>query len=255
MRYYVFNSGSKGNCTLIVSKNHYLLIDLGISKKKLLEKLSEINISFSSIQAVLVTHSHSDHISGISAVDPSIVYTTKATFNEVYETHELIPYQSYQIAGFNVKVIPTSHDASGSIGFIIEDDNEKMVYITDTGYLYEKATLLIKNADYYIFESNHNIRMLLNTSRPQYLKQRILGDNGHLSNEDCALYLSDAIGNKTKEITLAHLSLEANTHEVAMETFLRIMKKKGLNLDGILIRCASQFDTLKGGMIEDKVNL
>ncbi len=246
MRYYVFNSGSKGNCTLLIADNHYLLIDMGITKKKLIEKLAETGVPFEKLEYVLFTHRHTDHLSGLDYFDKEKIYANSATC-EVLKDHELIPYNTYKINDFRITVIPTSHDVEGSIGFIIEYGEEKLVYITDTGYLYQKVLPLIKNADYYIFESNHNVKMLMKTDRPQRLKQRILGDYGHLSNEDSALYLTRALGEKTKEIVLAHLSEEANSPDVALETFTRIAKEFGISLDNISIRCASQHDTISGG--------
>jgi phosphoribosyl 1,2-cyclic phosphodiesterase len=247
MKYYIFESGSKGNSTLIESSGRYLLIDMGISKKKLVSKLNEINLSFEDINYVLVTHNHSDHIAGLDAFKPEQIYATKLTYEEVPLTNELIPYNEYKINGFKVYTLPTSHDAQGSIGFIIEDGQEKLVYITDTGYLYEKTVELISDADYYIMESNHNVKMLINTSRPQNLKRRIMGDYGHMSNEDSANYICDVITKRTKEIVLAHLSEEANSPEQALDDYKKVFRQRGLNFYSYNIRCASQKDTVFGG--------
>lgn len=253
MRYYVFESGSKGNCTLIAANSRYLLIDNGLTVKKFKAYLSSINVTIDEIPTVLVTHSHADHVAGLKAFSPSCIYSSKSTYPLIDEYHELIPYHQYHLNGFTVTVLPTSHDATGSIGFIIEDDEEKLVYITDTGYIYEKVLDYIKDADYYIFESNHNVRMQLQTGRPQYLIDRIIGDYGHLSNEDSALYLSEVIGKNTKEIILAHLSEEANTPEVAIETFHKIMAKKGRNVSSINVRCAKQKEMVAGGNLMKEV--
>ena len=155
--------------------------------------------------------------------------------------------------GFKVTVIPTRHDASGSLGFIIEDDGEKLVYITDTGYIYERVLDYIRDANYYIFESNNNVRMQLQTGSPQYLIDRIMGDHGHLSNEDAALYLAEVLGTNTTEIVLAHLSEEPNTPEIALETFYKIMSKKGVNVSSILVRCAKQREMVTGGNLEKEL--
>ncbi len=250
MRYYVFNSGSKGNCTLLIADQHYLMIDMGVSKRGLQTKLIETGVPFEKIEHVLFTHSHTDHIKGLKYFNLDQIYATSLTCM-VREDHTLVPYQTYMINGFKVTVIPTSHDVKGSIGFIIEYGDEKLVYVTDTGYLYEKTLPMIKNADYYIFESNHNVKMLLNTNRTQELKKRILGDYGHLSNEDCALYVTRALGEKTKEIVLAHISQEANTPELALETFNKIAEEGGISLNNISIRCASQEFTVSGGSFDE----
>lgn len=252
MEYNIFESGSKGNCTLISSHGRYLLIDMGISLKKLKNKLKEIDVNIEDINHVLVTHSHSDHILGIDVFPKDQIYATRLTFDDLPMLNQLIPYQEYKINGFQVLVVPTSHDAEGSIGFVIKDEEEKLVYITDTGYLYEKVITLITDADYYIFESNHNVKMLIETNRPQSLKKRILGDYGHLSNEDSANYLCDVIGPNTKEIVLAHLSEEANSHEKAISDLMRVFKKRGVDYDKYSIRCADQRETISGG--KEKVN-
>ena len=252
MRYHILESGSKGNCTLITHQGNYLVIDNGLSKKKFKNYLMFLNLQVSDIKKVLVTHSHSDHTKGLEIFDKNIILGTRPTLLSQGiedERNELIPYSSYSINNFKVTVIPTSHDAKGSVGFVIEIDDEKLVYITDTGYLYDKVLNYISNADYYIFESNHDVRMQLATGRPQHLIDRIMGDKGHLSNEDAALYLSEIIGDKTKEISLAHLSEEANKPELALEAFRKIMSKRCVDVSSINIRCASQKEVLSGGNI------
>lgn len=253
MKYSIFESGSKGNCTLIESEGRYLLIDAGISKKKLKAKLEQIGKTTEDINHVLITHYHSDHISGIDAFPKEVLYSTYATLPDIPLANQLIPYQTYRINGFDVLVIPTSHDTDGSVGFSIGDGKETLVYVTDTGYLYEKSVDLIGNADYYIFESNHNVKALIESDRPQSLKKRIMGDYGHLSNEDSANYLCDVVGEKTREIVLAHLSEEVNSPELALADLMKVFKKRGVDFDRFRIRCASQTETVSGG--EDFVRI
>ncbi len=254
MRYYILESGSKGNSTLIFSKGKYLLIDNGLSERKFRSYLNEINVSLSNINVVLVTHSHSDHTAGLKIFESRCIYATKSTTTLLDRDHELVPYRSYNLNGFKITVVPTSHDAVGSVGFIIEDsDNEKLVYITDTGYIYERVLSYIKDADYYIFEANHDVRMQLTSGRPQYLIDRIMGDYGHLSNEDSAICLSEVITNRTKEIVLAHLSEEANTPELALNTFYKIMAKRRVDVSHISVRCAKQREMVCGGTLTEEI--
>ena len=253
MKFYVFESGSKGNSTLITSNDRYIMIDNGLSIKKTKQKLKEANITIENVEALLLTHSHTDHIAGINAFSDEIIYSTKFTYKMTRVEHQLVPFKEYEIAGFKITCIPTSHDSQGSCGFIIKDDNETLVYITDTGYIYERVVDMIMDATYYIFESNHNVRMLMNTNRPQTLKKRIMGDYGHLSNEDSANYLCDVIGNNTKEIVLAHLSEEANSPDQAMIDLIEVFEERGKDNTKYLIRCASQTSTLIGGEVEEVV--
>ena len=251
MKFYVLESGSKGNCTLITSNGHVIMIDNGLSKKKTISKLQEINYKLEDVEALLLTHSHTDHISGINVFSDEIIYATKFTYKNTNVDHQLVPFKEYEISGFKITCVPTSHDSQGSCGFIIKDDKDTLVYITDTGYIYERVVDMINDATYYIFESNHNVRMLMNTDRPQHLKKRIMGDYGHLSNIDSANYLCDVVGENTKEIVLAHLSEEANSVDQAMLDLVEVFEERGVDNNKYLIRCASQTETLVGGEVEE----
>jgi phosphoribosyl 1,2-cyclic phosphodiesterase len=247
MRFYILESGSKGNCTIVESNGNYIMIDDGISNKKLMTKLKQINIEKENIGALLVTHNHTDHIAGISSIDFNITYAGIQSGVDVPRENLLTPFEEYDINGFHITVVPTSHDAPGSIGFIIEDSKEKLVYITDTGYIYEKVVEMIVDADFYIMESNHNVRMQIESNRPQYLKKRIMGDEGHLSNIDSANYICDVIGSRTKQIILAHLSEDANSHDQALADYREVFEDRDFDFDYYDIRCADQKDTVIGG--------
>lgn len=246
MEYYILASGSKGNATLVVDKGHVILIDMGLTLKCFKERLEETPYTIDDIEAVLVTHNHSDHIAGVHFIKNAPKYAAEGTLNEDYNVLDL--YSSYVIAGLKITVLPTSHDATNPIGFVIENEEEKLIYMTDTGYVSERNIVYMKNADYYIIESNHNVRMLLATNRPYELKQRILGDEGHLSNEDSALYISECVGEKTREIVLAHLSEEANTPTHALEAYYRIFRRRYCNPDLYEIKTAYQYKVVSGGL-------
>lgn len=239
MKISILGSGSKGNSTLIEIEDIKILIDVGFSYRVLKEKLNSINVNPKDINYVFITHDHADHIYGLSTflkIYNPYVYMSpliaKSYFNENYTKLRYL-YETFKINNIKITLIPTSHDATDSTGFLIEYKNESLVYITDTGYIPEKLLNKIKNKTYYIIESNHDIDMLINGKYPPYLQKRILGDSGHLSNELCGVYLSKVIGDKTKKIVLAHLSEENNSASLAINTVKNIIKDNAGNYEVI----------------------
>ena len=249
MKFIILASGSKGNSTLIISdKKELLLIDAGISYKEIKEKVNRYGYDASEIKQVLVTHEHEDHIKSINSFSDAKIYSLK----DIKGSNTIIEkYQETTINGFNVTAIPLSHDVK-CCGYIIKNKEEKLVYITDTGYINYKNIQYITNADYYVFESNHNIPMLMETKRPFFIKSRILGDEGHLSNEVASETLCDIIGKNTKQIYLAHLSQEANTKEIAINTLYNKAKERNVDLKNIFINVADQNTELVGGEYYEK---
>jgi len=246
MRFYVLASGSKGNATIVTDGKTNILIDMGLTKKWLLEGLAETPVAFEDIDYALFTHEHGDHAGGVQFIPIEKRYATKGTI-EVPSSQILRHYETIRLGSFSVTPLPTSHDAHDGIGFIFNNGTETLVYMTDTGYISEANMAYMKDADYYILESNHNVRMLLQTNRGYELIQRILGDTGHLSNEDAALYLTQLVGPKTKEIILAHLSEEANDPDVALKTHLNIYRRKYIEVERLRIVPAKQYGVISGG--------
>ena len=248
MFYHIIASGSKGNATVVVSNKSVLLIDMGITLKRLEEGLKEINLSLKDITGALFTHNHTDHIAGIKFISPKIMYALDGTLPSSL-SNVINLYEPFLIGDFTITAFKTSHDAINPCGYLIKDADESLVYMTDTGVFIEDNLPLVKNPNYLIIESNHDIKMLLATNRTFELKNRILSEYGHLCNEDSAIATISIIGDKTKEITLAHLSEEANTPEVALEAYEKIFAHFHINKDKYLIRCANQWTSLSGGNI------
>ena len=151
------------------------------------------------------------------------------------ENYHLIDTETFDIKDIHVEVIHTSHDTEDSLGYIINNEDKSLVYITDTGYINRKYFDLLSNRNLYIMESNHDVEMLNNGKYPFELRQRILSDKGHLSNYDSAKYLAKFIGDKTKYILLAHLSEENNTEELAYKTLTNRLNKENEQVDNIII--------------------
>jgi phosphoribosyl 1,2-cyclic phosphodiesterase len=234
MQVVVLASGSKGNVTYIENEGTRILIDIGKSCSYIEKELNEIGVDPKTIDAVLITHTHTDHTKGLKTFYKKykpVIYVMPKMMIALTELLEEFKYHYFDdettIGSFNVKIIKTSHDSLDSVGFLI---NDSIVYITDTGYINERYIETLQNKIIYIMESNHDIEMLYNGSYPYHLKKRIASDMGHLSNEAASLYLSKLVGNKTKHIVLAHLSEENNTKEIAFETLQKSISKKDIDI-------------------------
>ena len=246
MEFHILASGSKGNATFIYDQQCGILIDCGITRKQLLFKLNQLGFQEDDITYVFLTH---DHNKNIHIFDAGKIYSAKKNIKDLDEYHTLVPYTHRQFGVFDVFTLRTSHDASDPIGFVISNGQEQLLYMTDTGYVSQKNRQFMKNLDYYIIESNHDIEMLMATKRPMFLKNRILNDMGHLNNEYSAHLMCEVIGEKTKEIVLAHLSQEANTEELALATYQQVFQEEQIAFSNIKV--ASQIDIVSGGDYEN----
>ena len=235
----VLSSGSKGNATIVKNNHITILIDAGITLKNAEKR---INNNIKNIDIIILTHIHDDHIKGINSYlkkyHPVILTQIEKEELESKINYDNIIYDNnYNIDDIKINLFNLSHDVKCS-GISIKEDKE-LIYMTDTGYINNKILTQIENKDAYIIESNHDIEMLRNSKYPFYLQQRILGDRGHLSNEDAAKYLEKIIGKNTKNIVLAHLSQENNTPSLALST-----TKNKINNNDITIYIAKQDEAL-----------
>ena len=225
MKVSVLASGSKGNSSYIETKETKILVDLGMTTLYIEKKLANLDISPEEIDAIILTHTHVDHVSGLKVFTKKYntkVYLTQKMLKDINEIFELKNYEiitnDFKIKDLEIEIIKTSHDASDSNGYIFKHNNKTISYITDTGYINRKYKDKLSNKNLYIMESNHDIKMLQDGKYPYHLKQRVLSDKGHLSNEMCSKYLKEYIGEQTKKIILIHLSHENNTEEIALKT-------------------------------------
>lgn len=249
MYFHNIASGSKGNATIVVSNNTVILIDMGISFKSLQKGMEEINLNPADINAAIFTHDHGDHYRGLKFLSTKKCYALEGTLTSLCKVVNL--FEPFIIGSIKITPLLTSHDATNPCGYMLEDDGEKLVYITDTGVFIDENLKYCKNPDYLVIESNHDIQMLILTNRPQILKDRIMSEHGHLCNEDSAYASLEIMGPKTKEIYLAHLSEEANTPEKALEAYTAIFKEHNVDLDKIKISCLNQWVSTTGGKYEN----
>ncbi len=239
MRVSVLSSGSKGNTTYIESKNAKILIDVGNTAKYIKEKLEDIGVEPEELDAVLITHTHIDHVKGLKVFEKKYnipVYLTDIMLKSLdFIDKYVLLDDEFDIKDIHINSIKTSHDAPDSRGYVLSSENKSVVYITDTGYINKKYFDILKNRNLYIMESNHDVEMLNNGNYPFSLRQRILSDKGHLSNYDSAKYLCSFIGDNTKYVLLAHLSEDNNTEELAYETLVSRMNKNNIHINNIII--------------------
>lgn len=242
LKFCVLASGSKGNSTYLSSSYTKMLIDAGLSSSNIEKKLLDLNIDPKTIKSVLLTHTHVDHIYGLKIFlkkyNPKL-YLTDKMYDELSMSFSITNYEiingDFDIDDIHVDIIKTSHDAADSNGYIFTSSSSSLVYITDTGYINCRYFEKLKNKNAYIMESNHDIKLLMNGKYPYYLKQRVLSDKGHLSNEDSSYYLSEFIGNNTSTIVLIHLSKENNTNEIALNTLNKVLNSKNKKVDNIVL--------------------
>lgn len=239
----VLASGSSGNTLFIESDKKKILVDAGLSGKKITSLLAEVNRKPEDLDAVLVTHEHRDHIHGVGVLARKYkldVYANEATWKamdpmigqvDVAQKHIFEMGKVLTLGDMDIESFGVSHDAAAPQFYRFYKENHSFVMLTDTGYCSEAVRETVRNADAYLIESNHDIEMLRMGAYPWNLKQRILGDQGHLSNEDGALVMSDIIGDRTKRIYLGHLSKENNLKELAHMTMENTLTEHDLGVN------------------------
>ena len=231
-------SGSKGNASLLFNEETLILIDCGVCKRELVNGLKLIKKKIEDIDLVLLTHEHIDHIKGINYV--SNIPQKAAFFTE--NPAELNYFSKNSIKSIEYICLKASHDSPNTCGYLFKDKDDELVYITDTGVIPFETLELIKNKTYYVIESNHDYGMLIASNRTLELKERIASNYGHLSNEQCAYYLSYLIGDKTKKVLLAHLSEECNDEYLALETIDNYFQSEHLSYPNLVIECLRQHE-------------
>lgn len=243
VRFSVLASGSTGNAFYIESGQDKLLVDAGLSGKQMDRLFQEAGADPAQLTGILVTHEHSDHIKGLGIIARKYnlpIYANTKTWHAMekqlgklttdqkfhFEPNTIQTFGSIDVESFSV-----SHDAVDPMFFTFQAEQKKIALVTDLGYVSERIKKTVEDADAYVFEANHDISMLQMGHYPWSVKRRILGDSGHVSNEDCGLALSDIISNKTRRVYLAHLSKDNNMKELARMSVSQVLRERGIQMD------------------------
>ncbi len=228
-------SGSNGNSYFIKTKNNAFLVDTGISSKQILLRLEKIGHSMNEVSAIFISHEHSDHIRGLEVLSkkhPTPIYLTKDTYenSKLNINPSLINFiQADDIVNIgNTKILSFSkcHDAIDPCSYVFEHDGKKISVITDIGIACNNVTKHVKNSNMIFLETNYDDQMLTNSFYPQHLKNRISGNNGHLSNYHAGLLILEHASPELKYLFLSHLSENNNNPDAAMETFHSVIHQR-----------------------------
>ena len=240
-------SGSSGNCYLIRYESTAVLVDAGISCRQICQGLKELGVSPAELAGVFITHEHSDHIKGLRVLAEKHgvpVFCNAATLEGTglearrMQTVLFRTGDRLQVGDLQIQSFPLSHDAADPVGYSVEKDGAKISIVTDTGTVTEAVRGAMRNANVLVLESNHDESVLRMGRYPWFLKQRILSDFGHLSNEAAASALAEvlleeqALGELSERtVLLAHLSAENNFPEMALMTMQNILEANGFSIN------------------------
>ena len=230
-------SGSKGNCTYIECDTGKILIDVGVTAKYVVDNLAELNVLPEDIDAILITHEHGDHIKGVMAFAKK--YSTRIYCAEVLKEclvgqlvgcENLIQTYSgdFYIGEMHIIPFPVSHDSVACFGYRVVEGNASVSMVTDLGYCPDNVFKVIKSSAVVYLEANYDPEMLFACNYPPFLKKRIMGNSGHLSNKDCAVVAEKLAYSGTRQIVLSHISENSNTQFLAYTTVKNYLESRGV---------------------------
>lgn len=243
LKFISFGSGSSGNCYYLSTATDALMIDIGVGLRTLKKHCRDYGISLSSVKHVLITHDHADHIKSVGSFSHDYTLPIFATpkvhqgiDNNYCVTRKVADSlkvmleigQEVQVGEFLVRPFAVPHDATENVGFEIQVEGVNFVIITDVGSITNDIKEAISRADYLVIEANHDEEMLNNGPYPAYLKERILSESGHLSNNACGHALAENMSERLKHVWLCHLSEENNHPELARKTVETILRSYGI---------------------------
>lgn len=251
VRFVSLFSGSDKNSSVFTYKNTNIMIDCGGSFRQLSNKLQELDMSFSDIDALFITHSHSDHVGSLPMIVKHTdipVYASYGTHEEIFDSgvnmqkdSRIIIYDNkpFEVKDIVAECFKTPHDTRYSLGYNFSFGEKNATFATDLGHISSEVKDGFKGKEFVFLESNHDVEMLKNCARPYSIKQRILSDNGHLSNEVSSEFSAGLVKKGLKRLMLGHLSGEANTPDLAYSVTCNRYLKEGIKVnDDVLLKIA-----------------
>ena len=245
-------SGSSGNCLFVETENTKILVDAGVSLKRIETGLTSINVSPEDIDGVIVTHEHSDHIQSLGNLSKKFnipVYATSKTYDAMPKQTEKISDinknnikidEHFSIGDINITPFQIPHDAADPCGFTIVVGNKKISIATDIGHMNNNILKYIDGSEFILLEANYDSNVLKYTKYPFKLKERIAGPNGHLSNKIAGQTINYLIKSGLKNAVLGHLSKESNFPELAYQTVIDELLSNGTNIDDFKLSVANR---------------
>ena len=247
LKYCSIGSGSSGNCHFVSYKDTNILIDAGLSGKRIITGLEEINADIEKIKGIFITHEHSDHIKGAGILSRKLdipIFANVKTWcamkdklGNIKEEHMKVfeNDKTYSIGDIGIKPFSIPHDSEDAVGYNIYSEKEKMSIATDIGYITENIRKNVKGSKLVVLESNYDPNMLMMGSYSYALKKRVMSEGGHLSNEEAASFCTELVEGGTESILLAHLSKENNFPELAYATSKNVLTKNNMIIGKDLI--------------------
>lgn len=247
-------SGSSGNCSFVQTDTTKILIDAGESAKKIVDSLSSIDVDPSSIDAILITHEHSDHVKGIGVFSKKFdipVYANIETWNGMRKQQEKLEEKNIKTFSFNkfsigdIIINPFSipHDAANPCGFNLYHEDKKISIATDIGHMNKDVINNLTNSNFLLLEANYEPEILRCSSYPYLLKERIKGPKGHLSNSDAGKTISYLVDLGLKNVMLGHLSKENNFPELAYKTVVEELIERNISENSLHLSVANRYET------------